>query len=111
MRNTKWYVPIALIEIVISFAQPGHAQAIRAWLSSVDEDANSYSRTAPRKTFAGAISKTLAGGEISELNPVGFGTVTINKSINSARDGAGEACALSSSTNDIRFLAGRTLHL
>jgi hypothetical protein len=39
------------------------------------------SRTAPCKTFAGAISKTAAGGEINCLDPGGYGTVTITKSI------------------------------
>ena len=48
---------------------------------------NPCSRTAPCKTFAGAISKTAPGGEISVLDPGGFGTVTITKSI--TLDGTG----------------------
>jgi hypothetical protein len=56
-------------------------QATRTWVSGVGDDANPCSRTAPCKTFAGAISKTAAGGEISALDPGGFGAVTINKSI------------------------------
>ncbi|HEX7956709.1 MAG TPA: hypothetical protein VF508_07200, partial [Pyrinomonadaceae bacterium] len=39
------------------------------------------SRTSPCKTWAGAISKTAAGGEIDALDPGGFGTLTITKSI------------------------------
>lgn len=58
-----------------------HAQASRTWVSGVGDDANPCSRTAPCKTFAGAISKTAAGGEISVLDPGGFGAVTITKSI------------------------------
>jgi hypothetical protein len=58
-----------------------HAQATRTWVSGVGDDANPCSRTAPCKTFAGAISKTAASGEISVLDPGGFGGVTITKSI------------------------------
>ncbi len=57
------------------------AQATRTWVSGVGDDVNPCSRTAPCKTFAGAISKTAAGGEIDALDPGGFGTVTITKSI------------------------------
>jgi hypothetical protein len=57
------------------------AQATRTWVSGVGDDANPCSRTAPCKTFAGAISKTAINGEISVLDPGGFGTLTITKSI------------------------------
>lgn len=57
------------------------AQATRTWVSGVGDDANPCSRTAPCKTFAGAISKTAAGGEIDTLDPGGWGAVTITKSI------------------------------
>src|SRR5467141_4932995 len=58
-----------------------YAQATRTWVSGVGDDANPCSRTAPCKTFAGAISKTATGGEINVLDPGGFGAVTITKSI------------------------------
>jgi hypothetical protein len=57
------------------------AQASRTWVSGVGDDVNPCSRTAPCKTFAGAISKTAEGGEIDALDPGGFGTLTITKSI------------------------------
>src|SRR6187200_2433123 len=57
------------------------AQATRTWVSGVGDDANPCSRTAPCKTFAGAISKTATNGEINCLDPGGFGAVTITKSI------------------------------
>jgi hypothetical protein len=57
------------------------AQATRTWVSGVGDDANPCSRTAPCKTFAGAISKTAAGGEIDALDPGGYGTVSITKPI------------------------------
>ena len=62
-------------------AAPAHAQASRTWVSGVGDDANPCSRTAPCKTFAGAISKTALNGEINCLDPGGFGAVTITKSI------------------------------
>jgi len=62
-------------------ALPAHAQATRTWVSGVGNDADPCSRTAPCKTFAGAIAKTAAGGEINCVDPGGFGAVTITKSI------------------------------
>ena len=62
-------------------AAPVQAQATRTWVSGVGDDVNPCSRTAPCKTFAGAISKTAAGGEINCLDPGGFGAVTITKSL------------------------------
>jgi hypothetical protein len=65
--------------LVVGFSTLAHAQATRTWVSGVGDDANPCSRTAPCKTFAGAISKTAACGEISVLDPGGFGAVTITK--------------------------------
>jgi hypothetical protein len=65
-----------------------HAQATRTWVSGVGDDVNPCSRTAPCKTFAGAISKTAAGGEISVLDPGPFGSVSINKSLTINGDGS-----------------------
>lgn len=71
----------ALFTASLFYASPAAAQATRTWISGVGDDVNPCSRTAPCKTFAGAISKTAAGGEIDCLDPGGFGTVTITKSI------------------------------
>ncbi len=73
------------------------AQATRTWVSGVGDDVNPCSRTAPCKTYAGAISKTAKDGEISTLDPGGFGTVTITKSItiNGGGGGAGYGSILS----------------
>ncbi len=76
------------------------AQATRTWVSGVGDDVNPCSRTAPCKTFAGAISKTAACGEISVLDPGGYGAVTITKSI--TIDGSGtHASILNSSVNGV----------
>jgi Right handed beta helix region len=57
------------------------AQATRTWVSGVGDDVNPCSRTAPCKTWAGAISKTASGGIIDALDPGGFGALTITKPI------------------------------
>jgi len=85
----------------------GHAQATRTWVSGVGDDVNPCSRTAPCKTFAGAISKTAAGGEINVLDPGGFGTVTITKSITIGTDPA-LGGTLNASTNGVIINAATT---
>jgi hypothetical protein len=74
-------VAAALLIGPLLFATTASAQASRTWVSGVGDDANPCSRTAPCKTYAGAISKTATNGEINCLDPGGFGTVTITKSI------------------------------
>ncbi len=66
---------------LFALSAPAHAQATRTFVSGVGNDADPCSRTAPCKTFAGAISKTFINGEIDCLDPGGFGAVTITKSI------------------------------
>lgn len=63
------------------YAAPAHAQATRTWVSGVGDDLNPCSRTAPCKTFAGAISKTATNGEINCLDNGAFGAVTIGKAL------------------------------
>ena len=88
------------IALLLPGALPAQAQATRTWVSGVGDDVNPCSRTAPCKTFAGAISKTAAGGEINALDPGGYGTVTITKSI--TIDGTGtHASILASGTNGV----------
>src|SRR6267378_1218518 len=72
---------LAVLVFTCAFASLAQAQATRTWVSGVGDDANPCSRTAPCKTFAGAISKTADCGEIDALDPGGFGAVTITKSI------------------------------
>jgi hypothetical protein len=81
MRSTSLSITIAATSLLLLAAAPAHAQASRTWVSGVGDDANPCSRTAPCKTFAGAISKTALNGEINCLDPGGFGAVTITKSI------------------------------
>jgi hypothetical protein len=81
MRKRILMVALATAGMTVGYATPAAAQATRTWVSGVGDDVNPCSRTAPCKTFAGAISKTAAGGEINCLDPGGFGAVTITKSM------------------------------
>src|SRR5678816_4314093 len=122
---------------VFAMATASYAQATRTWVSGVGDDANPCSRTAPCKTFAGAISKTAASGEISVLDPGGFGTVNITKALTINGDGTLAAILNSGVTgiivnagvndvvyirnisingagtglNGIRYIAGKALHV
>lgn len=75
----KTFIVTILVHLAINSG--ANAQACRTWVSGTGDDVNPCSRTAPCKTFAGAISKTAAGGEIDAQDPGGFGAVTITKSI------------------------------
>src|SRR4051812_7924309 len=78
-RLAKMALALALLALALPSA--ASAQATRTWVSGVGDDVNPCSRTAPCKTFAGAISKTASGGEINCLDPGGFGGVTITKAL------------------------------
>ena len=96
---------LTIAVFICAFASLAQAQATRTWVSGVGDDANPCSRTAPCKTFAGAISKTAQGGEIDALDPGGFGTVSIGKAI--TIDGSGTfASILNSGVNGININAG-----
>ena len=128
---------LALIVLTLGISSIANAQATRTWVSGVGDDANPCSRTAPCKTYAGAISKTAAGGEISTLDPGGFGVVTITKAITINGDGTLAGILNAGSTgiivnagandvvyvrnlsingagtglNGIRWIAGKALHV
>ena len=124
--------------LALAFVGPQAAvgQATRTWVSGVGDDVNPCSRTAPCKTFAGAISKTAAGGEINCVDPGGYGAVTIVKSMtidceyteggalaggNGITVNAGptdvvtlrglDIFGVNPPTNGIRFIAGAALHV
>src|ERR1044071_904800 len=85
---------------MVGYGAPASAQATRTWASGGGDDVNPCSRTAPCKTFAGAISKTPTGGEISVLDPAGYGSVNITKHL--VIDGKGPmASVLAANVNGI----------
>ncbi len=81
MKRFVFSALIAGALAALSFATPASAQATRTWVSGTGDDANPCSRTAPCKTFAGAISKTAPAGEINCLDSAGYGALTVTKSI------------------------------
>jgi hypothetical protein len=81
MKTARYSLVPLVAGILLATAAPAAAQATRTWVSGVGADDNPCSRTAPCKTWAGAIFKTAAGGEINALDPGGYGAVTITKSI------------------------------
>jgi hypothetical protein len=101
MNKFRFTIKLMAIAIfMFAFASMAQAQATRTWVSGVGDDVNPCSRTAPCKTFAGAISKTAVGGEIDCLDPGGFGAVTITKKI--TIDGTGTfGSILASSTTGV----------
>lgn len=98
-------ISAALLAICL-WSGTAQAQATRTWVSGVGDDANPCSRTSPCKTFAGAISKTAAGGEIDALDPAGYGAVTITKGVTIDGGGGQVASVLVSGTNGIVVQAG-----
>ncbi len=101
----KFYPTIKALLVtsfILALATAAQAQATRTWVSGVGDDVNPCSRTAPCKTFAGAISKTAKDGEISVLDPGGYGAVTITKSIYiNGTHGAGYGSIIASLVNGI----------
>ena len=103
---------------VTALSTSAQAQATRTWVSGVGDDANPCTRTAPCKTFAGAISKTANGGEIDALDPGSYGTVTITKGV--TIDGSGTLASIlfggthgvvvNATANDIVILRNLTLN-
>jgi parallel beta-helix repeat protein len=106
VQKTLKLLAVAAVLFVVP-AAPATAQVTRTWVSGVGDDVNPCSRTAPCKTFAGAISKTATGGEINVLDPGGFGGVTITKSITIRADHV-EAGIVVNSTSGIIINAPAT---
>lgn len=101
MNTFRFTIKIMAIAIfTFALASMAQAQATRTWVSGVGDDANPCSRTAPCKTFAGAISKTAVNGEINALDSGGFGALTITKSI-TVEGGGNIAGVLTSAGNGI----------
>ena len=114
MRKHVLMMALATAGMTAGFAAPASAQATRTWVSGTGDDVNPCSRTAPCKTFAGAISKTAAGGEINCLDPGGFGAVSIIKSMTiscpytegGALAGGNGITVNMPATTDVTFLRG-----
>src|ERR1700720_2543301 len=106
MRTTALFLGLISAAWLAVGTDIANAQATRTWVSGVGDDANPCSRTAPCKTWAGAISKTAPGGEIDALDPGGFGALTITKAITLDGGGGQVASVLVAGTNGIAVAAG-----
>lgn len=111
LKNLLRFSVLGVALSTLLYAAPANAQATRTWVSGVGDDANPCSRTAPCKTFAGAISKTAANGEIDCLDPGGFGAVTITKSITLDCTGTFGSVLVSGTNGIIVNAAGGTVRL
>jgi hypothetical protein len=89
---------VLFVSMMLMLALLTQAQAPRTWISGVGDDANACSRTTPCRTLAGAISKTMTGGEVDVLDSGAAGTVTITKSI--TIDGTGSLAAILAGSGD-----------
>src|ERR1043166_2153517 len=103
MSKVRFTLNILILAILtLTVTSIAQAQATRTWVSGVGDDVNPCSRTAPCKTYAGAISKTADKGEISTLDPGGFGAVTITKNLTiDGTNGSGFGSILASNTSGV----------
>jgi hypothetical protein len=109
MKKTLfWLNLLAVCAILMTAAVAVEAQNTRSWVSGVGNDANACSRTAPCATFAGALVKTLAGGEINALDEGGFGPVTINKAITIDGGSSFAGITAAGTVNGVTVAAGNT---
>jgi hypothetical protein len=107
-KSTLFSAILGALFVVGLAIAPAHAQATRTWVSGVGDDANPCSRTAPCKTWAGAITKTAAGGEIDNVDTGGFGALTITKAITIDGGGGAIASSLVSGTAGMVIAANQT---
>jgi Right handed beta helix region len=115
LRDYVEGIPMKITSSVIAcsflLALSTSAQALntRSFISANGLDTNACTRTAPCRTLQVAHNNTAAGGEINMLDPAGYGTVTITKSISIVNDGVGSAGILvPSGQTGITINAGAT---
>src|SRR6202790_327546 len=104
MKRFYYFFMVTCAICFCAMTSQAQAQATRTWVSGLGDDANPCSRTAPCKTWAGAISKTADCGEMDALDPGGFGTVTITKGVKldgGGGEGGQVASILAAGTNGV----------
>jgi hypothetical protein len=106
VRRSLFFVFFGIALCFAAMTSAAQAQATRTWVSGLGDDANPCSRTAPCKTFPGAYSRTAVGGEIDVIDPGGFGTISISKSLTIDGGGGQVASILASSTNGVVINGG-----
>src|SRR6266446_7403245 len=116
MRKVGLPLAVTALALPLLAASPAQAQASRTWVSGTGDDANPCSRTAPCRTFQGALTagKTAPGGEINCLDAGDFGPVSITFSliISCAAGtagilaGGGTGIVINAATTDVVTLRG-----
>jgi hypothetical protein len=112
---------IVAIGAILLVAASAKAQSNYTFVSGAGLDTNPCSREAPCRSFAAAVLVTNAGGQVTMLDPAGYGTVTITQAISIVNDGGGEAgitaagagqnaITISAGANDVVNLRGLTLN-
>jgi hypothetical protein len=115
MKRIIWATGFAFLLFASLLSHtPAQAQASRTWVASGGGDANPCSRTAPCKTFAGAIAKTAVGGTISVIDSSGYGALRIGSSINIVAEGAqagvlGGGISIQAGATDVVRLQGLSI--
>lgn len=118
MKHVTIIVAVGLVLTAALSAVPAQAQNARSFVSGQGSDSNNCTLAAPCRTFAFAITRTNAGGEILTLNPAGYGPVTIDKSISIVSSPgvggvnlltAGTAITINGAATDIVSLRGLTI--
>jgi hypothetical protein len=109
MRQIATIIAAALTFVAALSAAPATALNARSFVSGHGNDANICTYAAPCRTFAAAYAKTNASGEISVLDPAGYGPLTISHALSIVNDGVGESSiVLIAAGNAITINAGAT---
>jgi hypothetical protein len=104
---TKPVLSLVLLAIAgVLPAMPAQAQT-RVFVAAQGADGNPCTFAAPCRTFQHAHDVVAAGGEIDVLDPAGYGSVTITKSISIQGHGFA-GLSVASGTNGITVNAGAT---
>jgi hypothetical protein len=91
MRQIMLIIAAATAATFALHAAPALAQSNRTFVSGHGAYSGTCPLTTPCRSFQYAHNQTNSGGEITILDPAGYGSVTINKAISIVNDGIGEA--------------------
>lgn len=119
-KHHRFPISVSIIALLFFLAtsQAALSQSTRTWVSVNGNDANDCSRATPCRTFAGALAKSSAGGEIDVLDSGGFGSITIDRSISivsppevlgGIQVSTGNSITISAGPNDNVVLHGLTI--
>jgi len=98
---------VLLASLTATFAVPAAAQPTRVWLSGAGVDSGTCPRQSPCHILTYAHGQVAAGGEISILDPGGYGTLVITKAVSIVSDsGSGETGVANFSGDMITVNAG-----